>query len=399
MADVQSLDPRTGQVRTVIGQETTASEVRDLCVRAKAAHRAIRTLDRAWRARLLRSMADALESQRTLVVAAADAETALGVGRLDGELTRTCFQLRMFADVVEDGSFLEAAIDHAGMTDMGPRPDLRRMLVSTGPVAVFGASNFPLAFSVPGGDTASALAAGCPVIVKAHESHPATSQLCAAIMTAAATAVGAPEGTIGIVYGRDAGGHLVLDPAISAVGFTGSVSGGRALMRLIERRPVPIPFYGELGSTNPLVVTRAAASERGEEIGRNLAASFTLGVGQFCTKPGLVLVPVGPAGDTLVSSAAVAIGACQAGVMLNSNIAESFDRGLASLLSSPAVRSIAVGQPAGSTPRLTQPHLLEVNTGELTEVMFEECFGPVALVARYDTTEDLIRTLERVPPS
>src|SRR3712207_4074032 len=190
-----------------------------------------------WRATLLGALADALEARRDDVVTVADRETALGTTRLNGELTRTCYQLRLFAEVLDEGSYLEAAIDHAGDTPMGPRPDLRRMLVPIGPVAVFGASNFPLAFSVPGGDTASALAAGCPVVVKAHGSHPATSQLVFDVLVQAAREAGAPDGTLGIVHGLQAGADLVAHPAIRAVGFTGSVNGGRALLEIIERRP------------------------------------------------------------------------------------------------------------------------------------------------------------------
>src|SRR3954468_2708884 len=177
MADVVSIDPRTGETVEVVAQETTTEEVDRLCAAALAAAPALDALGRAGRAALLRALADALESRRDDVVAVADRETALGPGRLNGELTRTCYQLRLFGEVLQEGSYLEAAIDHPGDTPMGPRPDLRRMLVPLVPVGVCGSSNFPLAFSVPGGDTASALAAGCPVVVKAHGSHPATSQL------------------------------------------------------------------------------------------------------------------------------------------------------------------------------------------------------------------------------
>jgi NADP-dependent aldehyde dehydrogenase len=285
MTDVLSIDPRTGEAVEVVAPETTTEEVDRLCAAALAAAPGLDALGRAGRAALLRALADALEARRDDVVAVADREAALGPARLNGELTRTCYQLRLFAEVLEEGSYLEAAIDHAGETPMGPRPDLRRMLVPIGPVAVFGSSNFPLAFSVPGGDTASALAAGCPVVVKAHSSHPATSKLVFEVLSEAARKAGAQEGTLGIVYGQRAGARLVAHPAIRAVGFTGSVTGGRALLQIIEQRPDPIPFYGELSSLNPVVVTPSAAAERGDTIGRELVGSFTLGAGQFCTKP------------------------------------------------------------------------------------------------------------------
>src|SRR5436305_4039172 len=202
MADIVSIDPRTGQAVEVGAQETTEEEVDRLCTAALAAAPLLGDAGRASRAALLAALAEALEVRRGDIVALADRETALGAGRLDGELTRTCYQLRLFGEVLQEGSYLEAAIDHPGDTPMGPRPDLRRMLVPFGPVAVFGASNFPLAFSVPGGDTASALAAGCPVVVKAHGSHPATSQLCFDLLSRAAREAGAPEGTLSIVYGQ-----------------------------------------------------------------------------------------------------------------------------------------------------------------------------------------------------
>src|SRR5688572_23682459 len=218
MGDVVSIDPRTGETVEVVAQETTTSEVERLCAAALAAAPALEAMGRAARAGLLRSLADALEARREDVVAVADRESGLGPTRLNGELTRTCYQLRLLGEVLEEGSYVEATIDHAGDTPMGPRPDLRRMLLPIGPVAVFGSSNFPLAFSVPGGDTASALAAGCPVVVKAHSSHPATSQLIFGVLSEAARTAGTPEGTLGIVYGQQAGARLVAHPAIRAVG-------------------------------------------------------------------------------------------------------------------------------------------------------------------------------------
>jgi NADP-dependent aldehyde dehydrogenase len=399
MAEVKSIDPRTGDVRAVIGDETTPGEIDELVATAAQATREIPARGRAWRVGLLRAMADGLESGRDEIVRVADAETALGVTRLNGELTRTCYQLRMFADVVEDGGYLEVTIDHAGDTEMGPRPDLRRMLVPLGPVAVFGASNFPLAFSVPGGDTASALAAGCPVIVKAHESHPETSQRCGELLKRAADAVGAPPGTLAVIYGRDAGGYLVQHPGITAVGFTGSVRGGQALMRLIDQRLSPIPFYGELGSINPLIVTEAAAAERGAEIGAGLAGSFTLGGGQFCTKPGLAFIPRGESGDGVVLSAAEAVQETPAPVLLNNNIWAAFGEGAEALRSDERIRLLAEGRVAEPTVRGRPALLLEVDVTDLDETMLEECFGPVTLVVRYADQVALVDVLRRVPAS
>src|SRR3954447_15794247 len=338
MADVVSTDPRTGQQIEVVLPETTAEGVDRICAAALTAAPALDELGRAGRARLLGALADALEAARDDIVALADRETALGTTRLNGELTRTCYQLRLFAEVLDEGSYLEATIDHAGETPMGPRPDLRRMLLPVGPVAVFGASNFPLAFSVPGGDTASALAAGCPVVVKAHGSHPATSQLVFDVLEAAARKADAPDGTLGLVHGLRAGADLVAHPAIRAVGFTGSVQGGRALLEIIEQRPAPVPFFGELSSLNPVVVTPQAAAERGRTIGAELVGSFTLGGGQFCTKPGLAFVPTGRQGDAVVEAMADAVRGSGAPVLLNEGIAGSYGRSVNRLAGSPGVR-------------------------------------------------------------
>jgi NADP-dependent aldehyde dehydrogenase len=399
MADIVSIDPRTGRAVEVVAQETTEEEVDRLCAAALAAAPLLEELGRARRTALLAALADALEVRRDDIVALADRETALGAGRLGGELTRTCYQLRLFGEVLREGSYLEAAIDHPGDTPMGPRPDLRRMLVPLGPVAVFGASNFPLAFSVPGGDTASALAAGCPVVVKAHGSHPATSQLTFEILEQAARKAGAPEGTLGIVHGLQAGATLVSHPAIRAVGFTGSVSGGQALMRLIEQRPDPVPFFGELSSLNPVVVTPAAAEERGGQIGRELVGSFTLGGGQFCTKPGLVLLPDGPAGDGVLEAMAAAVRELPPAVLLNEGIATTYGRASAELAQLPGVRTVAQGGPVAEEGFRAAPLLLSTSAGDLPQRVTEECFGPVAVVTRYDGEADLASALEAMPSS
>ncbi|HEX2133899.1 MAG TPA: aldehyde dehydrogenase (NADP(+)) [Actinophytocola sp.] len=398
MTDVRSIDPRTGEATEVVAQETSPEEVARLCERALAAVPALDALGRTGRAALLRALADALEARRDDLVAVADRETALGPARLGGELTRTEFQLRLFAEVLDEGGYLEAAIDHAADTAMGPRPDLRRMLVPLGPVAVFGASNLPLAFSVPGGDTASALAAGCPVVVKAHGSHPATARLCFDVLVAAAGRAGAPEGTLGLVHGVRGGADLVAHPAVRAVGFTGSVSGGHALLRIIEQRPDPIPFFGELSSLNPVVVTPAAAGERGERIGRELVGSFTLGAGQFCTKPGLVFVPAGAAGDAVVETMTAAVHDTGPQVLLNEGIADTYGRTAADLADLPDVETLARGGGEGSGFTAT-PLLLATSAAGMPAEVTEECFGPVAVVARYDGEAELFGALAALPSS
>ncbi|MBK3626653.1 aldehyde dehydrogenase family protein, partial [Streptomyces sp. MBT49] len=299
-APVWSVDPRTGKQREQVAVEATAQEV-DAVVRA--AHEARGFLaDRTVRAAFLRSAADRLQAAKDTLVEVADAETALGPVRLTGELARTCYQLRAFADIVDEGAFLDVVISHPDDTATPPIPDLRRYKVPLGVVAVYSASNFPFAFSVAGGDTASALAAGNPVVVKSHPDHPGLSELVAKVVRNAAAEHGIPAGVLGLVHGFEAGVELIKHPLVAAAGFTGSIRGGRALFDAAAARPVPIPFHGELGSLNPVVVTEAAAAERAETIGSGLAGSMTLGVGQFCVKPGLVLVPSGAAGDGLVKS-------------------------------------------------------------------------------------------------
>jgi NADP-dependent aldehyde dehydrogenase len=396
---VHSIDPRTGATVEVVAQETTTAEVDRLAAAALAAAPGLEALGRAGRAGLLRGLADALEARRDDVVVVADRETGLGETRLNGELTRTAYQLRLFAEVLEEGSYLEATIDHAGPTPMGPRPDLRRMLVPIGPVAVFGASNFPLAFSVPGADTAAALAAGSPVIVKAHGSHPATSQLVFDVLAEAARAAGAPEGILGIVHGVQAGADLVAHPAIRAVGFTGSVNGGTALLEIIEHRPDPIPFFGELSSLNPVVVTPQAARERGAQLGRELVGSFTLGAGQFCTKPGLAFVPAGDEGDAVLEAMAEVVRESAPQTVLNEGIAGSFGRISSSLADLPGVETVARGSEPQGPGFQASPLLLATSAAELPHKVTEECFGPVAVVARYDGEKTLFTALAAMPSS
>ena len=399
MTDVVSIDPRTGQTVEVVAQETSREEVERLCEAADAAVPAMERLGRAGRARLLRGLADALEGRREDIVEVADRETALGATRLNGELSRTTYQLRLFAEVLDEGSYLEVAIDHPGDTPMGPRPDLRRMLVPIGAVAVFGASNFPLAFSVPGGDTASALAAGCPVVVKAHGSHPATSQLCFDVMRSALADLDAPDATLGIVHGLEAGAVLVAHPAIKAVGFTGSSRGGQALVDIISGRPDPIPFYGELSSLNPVIVTPAAAEERAEDLGKGLVGSFTLGAGQFCTKPGLVFVPNGPAGDQVVTAMSKAISETTPQVLLNGGIAQSYLDTTERLSSQAGVEALSAGTQATGEGYQVTPLLLATQAKGMPAEVTEECFGPVSVVARYDSADDLLEAVEKLPAS
>ncbi|GLW13350.1 aldehyde dehydrogenase [Streptomyces sp. NBRC 13847] len=397
-APVWSVDPRTGKQREQVAVEATADEV-DTVVRAAHAARAA-LADRAVRTALLRRAAELLDDAGEAVIEAADAETALGPGRLTGELARTTYQLRAFADLVQEGAFLDVRIDHADPALAPPRPDLRRYKIPLGPVAVYSASNFPLAFSVPGGDTASALAAGCPVVVKAHPDHPATSELCAALLRRAAAEAGLPEGVLHLVHGFQAGIDLVRHPLIAAAGFTGSVRGGRALYDAAAARPHPIPFHGELGSLNPVVITEAAAGERAEQIGAGLAGSMTLGVGQFCVKPGLVLVPAGPAGERLVTALTAAVSNSEAGVLLDHRMRQAFLDGIGSRAALADVEAPVT--PGAGGEHTVSAGFLTVPAARLTtegphDLLLEECFGPVTVVARYTDEAEIAAVLARLP--
>ncbi|WP_327346632.1 aldehyde dehydrogenase (NADP(+)) [Streptomyces europaeiscabiei] len=397
-APVWSVDPRTGKQREQVAVEATAQEV-DAAVRA--AHAARGSLaDRTVRAAFLRSAAEQLQAAKDQLVEVADAETALGPVRLTGELARTCYQLRAFADIVDEGAFLDVVINLPDDTATPPIPDLRRYKVPLGVVAVYSASNFPFAFSVPGGDTASALAAGCPVVVKAHPDHPALSELVAIVLRRAAAEHGIPEGVLGLVHGFEAGVELVKHPLVTAAGFTGSVRGGRALFDAAAARPVPIPFHGELGSLNPVLITAAAAEERAEAIGTGLAGSMTLGVGQFCVKPGLVLAPAGAAGDRLLKSLTDAVSDVGSGVLLDHRMRDNFLAGVAERAELPDVESPVTAGAGGE--HTVSPGFLTVPAGKLAaegehDLLLEECFGPLTVVARYEDEDEAKSVLSRLP--
>lgn len=394
---VYSIDPRTGERIGQVASATTAESVDERVRAAAAAAPELERRGRGFRAGMLRAIADALEARRDDIVRTASDETAIPVERLHGELTRTAYQARLFADVLDEGSYLEAAIDHAGQTPMGPGPDLRRMLVPIGPVAVFGSSNFPLAFSVPGGDTVSALAAGNPVIAKAHSSHPATSQLCFTIMREALDEWGAPAGTLGIVFGQAAGTALVAHDLVRAVGFTGSLATAEKLLAVIDARREPIPFYGELSSLNPVVVTAAAARSRAAEIAEGLFTSITVSGGQLCTKPGIVLVPAGEEGDVLVEALGRRMEHASASILLNERIRASY----LSAIDPDGERRLGVFAtgPSDLPGNAVPARLWEVPADRLSAAYAEECFGPSAVIVRYAGRDDLWAALAQVPSS
>ena len=340
------------------------------------------------RAAWLELVASRLDATADDLVPLAAQETHLGLDRLQGELKRTTFQLRLFAEVLRDGWFLQATIDHADPAwPMGARPDLRRMLRPIGPVAVFAASNFPFAFSVAGGDTASALAAGCPVLLKANPSHPKLSAATGAHVSDALAEAGAPDGIFAVVMGFETGIALVKDARIRAASFTGSLRAGRALFDLAASRPEPIPFYGELGSVNPAFVTPDAGAQLAEEVASGFVGSMSLGNGQFCTKPGLLFVP---ADSGLEDRVAALAGQRPASPMLSEHIRSGYSEALARLAERPGVRVIAgnasqEGDPAPTVLATTVPDLLAD-----ADAMTQECFGPAALVVSYSSGEELL---------
>jgi NADP-dependent aldehyde dehydrogenase len=365
----RAVDPRTGAPTGPAFGEATAADVADAARAAEQAFRVLRSWPGSRRGELLRGIAQQLEDRKDVLLATADAETALGVPRLTGELGRACGQLRAFAALVEDGSYVAAILDSAEPSAVPPRPDLRRMLVPLGPVAVFGASNFPFAFSVPGGDTAAALAAGCPVVVKGHPAHPATSELCGRAVLAAVQAAGAPDGTFSLLQGRsaDVGRALVLAPQVKAVGFTGSTEVGRALFDLAAGRSEPIPVYAEMGSINPVFLTPGALAERGSAIAEGFAASMTLSTGQFCTSPGLVVVPDDEHGRDFTDRLTELLRQVPAAPMLTAGIRAGLHRRLAATAQLDGVQVLVAGgttraaRPRGrpccaSTGRPTPPH-------------------------------------------
>lgn len=389
--------------------ETSAAELDAIMARAVAAARVAEGVPAAERRRWLAAAADALDADAAELVRIAMRESHLPEARLTGELARTTAQLRLFDRVLDEGSYLEATIDHPDPAATPPIPDLRRLLVPLGVVAVFSASNFPFAFSVAGGDTASALAAGNAVVVKAHPGHPELSARTARTVVAALAEAGAPEGLFALVGGFDVGPLLVAHPDTAAVGFTGSIPGGRALFDIAARRPSPIPFYGELGSLNPVVVTRDAVRRRGGELARGLAESATLGAGQFCTKPGVVFVPGGePGADDFATSVAEALPETT-WTLLTPSIAEGFARRTAEQLGAGAV-AVACAVDASATRAgvndgadeapiaagQVAPVILSADVPTVlanADTLLAESFGPSTLLVRYADDDELARAL------
>lgn len=358
---------------------------------AEAAFQSYAALSRTTRAAFLRAIADEIDTRGAEITAIATRETGLPPGRLEGERGRTTGQLRLFADHIEAGDYLDIRKDSA-LPDRQPlpRPELLLMQHPVGPVAVFGASNFPLAFSVAGGDTASALAAGCPVVVKGHEAHPGTSEIVAQAILAAIKAHDIDPGVFSMIHGgsRETGASLVQHPLVRAVGFTGSLAGGRALFDLCAQRPDPIPFFGELGSVNPIFLLPAALAARGADIAKEWAASLTLGAGQFCTNPGVAVVIKGAHADAFANAVVAALGQTEAQTMLTDGIASAYRKGQQRLAEVAGVEQLLA---ANDDARVAKPCLYRT-TGEnwlATETLGEEVFGPLGLVVMVRDSDEM----------
>jgi 2,5-dioxopentanoate dehydrogenase len=396
-----AVDPATGaRLEPGFGECGTA-EVEQAAEQAWQAFDAYRSTTPEVRAAFLESIAAEIEHVAPALAARVQEETGLPAGRVATETARTTGQLRLFAGVVRDGAWRQARID-AGDPDREPvpRPDIRQRSVPVGPVAVFGASNFPLAFSVAGGDTASALAAGAPVVVKGHPAHPGTAEIVGRAVRAAVRKHDLPAGTFSLLQGTstDLGHALVTHPYIRAVGFTGSRRGGLALVEAAARRPVPIPVYAEMSAVNPVFLLPGALAERAAALAAGFAASMTGSAGQLCTKPGLVFVLDGPDADRFVAAASEAVRAVAPAPMLSAGIAAAYESGVGTLRSIAAVEEVAQGAIGGPLACPGEPSLF-VTTGEAFLAdgrLHEEVFGPAAVVVRVRDEQRLTEIVDRL---
>lgn len=392
----RAVNPATNEPLAPEFHEASSAEVKRVLDASAAAFAEYRNRSGQDRARLLETIATEIEALGDELLQRAQAETGLPAARLTGERGRTCAQLRLFAQLARDGSWVDARIDPA-LPDRQPlpRPDVRRMLLPVGPVVVFGSSNFPLAFSVAGGDTASALTAGCTVVVKAHRAHPGTSELVGGAVTRAVAACGLPAGVFSLVHGGGAtiGIEMVKHPATAAVGFTGSHTAGRALFDAAAARPHPIPVFAEMSSLNPVFLLPGAVEERPAAIAQGLLASFTLGVGQFCTKPGLVFLLRGAATDAFLETFAGLVRGAACGTMLTSGIRDAFAENRARINAPAGVKPLAHGTGAPSEARTeAQPEAAVTTAASFLAhpELATEAFGPFTLLIVADSPGELL---------
>ncbi|SDO35370.1 aldehyde dehydrogenase (NADP(+)) [Vreelandella arcis] len=394
-ADIKAVNPATGETLQPTYAGGGKAEVERACELAEAAYGIYRETSLEDRAVFLETIANEIDAIGDELTERGVAETGLPEARLQGERGRTCGQLRLFANVVRAGEWLDVRIDPA-MPDREPMPrvDLRQRHIGLGPVAVFGASNFPLAFSVAGGDTASALAAGCPVVVKGHSAHPGTSELVGRAIQRAVAKCNLPEGVFSLLFGsgKEIGQALVADPRIQAVGFTGSRSGGTALMATAQARPQPIPVYAEMSSINPVFLLPEALKARGKAIAEGFVGSLNMGAGQFCTNPGLVIAVQGPELDAFVEAAGEGVKGSAAQTMLTPGIHDAYQQGVGRLANHAKVTEVARGQ-AGDTAHPCQAGLFVTQAEAfLSEpALQEEVFGATSLVIACTDAQEVAR--------
>ncbi|MFJ7004820.1 aldehyde dehydrogenase (NADP(+)) [Pseudomonas putida] len=394
---LNSVDAHTGEPLPYAFHQATGDEVEAAVQAAEAAYPAYRSTSPAQRAAFLDAIANELDALGDDFIQHVMRETALPEARIRGERSRTSNQLRLFAEVVRRGDFYAARIDRAlpQRTPL-PRPDLRQYRIGVGPVAVFGASNFPLAFSTAGGDTASALAAGCPVVFKAHSGHMLTAAHVAGAIDRAVASSGMPAGVFNLIYGAGVGEALVKHPAIQAVGFTGSLRGGRALCDMAAARPQPIPVFAEMSSINPVIVLPQALQARGEQVAGELAASVVMGCGQFCTNPGLVVGIQSPQFEHFVQTLVARMADQGPQTMLNAGTLRSYQNGVQHLLAHPGIQHLA-GQP--QTGNQAQPQLFKADVSLLLNgdpLLQEEVFGPTTVVVEVADAEQLAEALRHL---
>ena len=395
---LQGFNPATGEDLPPVYHAASSGEVDEAAQLAHAAFAIYSQTPGTERARFLRSIAENIEALGDELIMRANAETGLAEVRLRTETARTCNQLRLFADLVEEGSWVDARIDR-GDRDRKPlpKPDVRSMLRPLGPVVVFGASNFPLAFSVAGGDTASALAAGNPVIVKAHHAHPGTSELVGLAVSDAVRSCELPKGTFSLLYGsgNEVGTALVKHPLIKAGGFTGSRAGGRALFDAASSRPEPIPFYAEMSSVNPVVILPGALRERSDQIAAGLHGSVTLGAGQFCTNPGLVFLADNEDSEAFVKELGALIAGTAEQTMLTSAISSSYRKGVSARTAHTAVETVGVSEQFAACGANAALFKTTATDFLAHPELSDELFGPSTLAVIYtDQLMELLESLE-----
>ncbi len=383
-AAFRAINPATATALEPDFFPATAAEADRACALAAQATPALAALSGRQKAAFLRDIATRIEAATPALVARATQETGLPEARCQGEIGRTMGQLRLFADLVEKGDWIDARIETANPDRKPlPKPDHRSMLRPIGPVAVFCASNFPFAYSVAGGDTASALAAGCPVIVMAHHAHVGTAEIMAGLIVEAVKANGLPEGTFSLIMGegRVVGQQVAKHPALRAIGFTGSRVGGRALMDTAAARAMPIPVYAEMSSVNPIVLLEGALATRGEAIATGLLGSCTLGVGQFCTQPGLIAVIRSTAAEAFAAKLSTLFSEAADGVMLTAGIHQAYQKGVTARSAQAGVKLLAQGKSSGQPNRgVAALFATEAKTFVADASLQEEIFGPSSLI-------------------